>query len=184
MVSFGNYKNESIAWYVVQIDKSADTALLVSVRAVDVVQYHRSTQTITWANCDLRNWLNNTFYQAAFTQSEKNYIQTSTVEGSKDKVYILSQEEAKRYLNYMGGSWLLYGSKLCYTSGTATERQIYVNSSSGGSPWWLRTATTGERANLVGASGKSPETNQVNNPPTSEDNGVRPVILVSLNLFR
>ena len=182
--TFGKYKGEEINWYVVDIDRSADTALLVSVKAVDVVQYHSSTKTTAWADCDLRDWLNNTFYQDAFSQEEKDYILTSIVEGCSDKVYILSQQEVRWYLSSMGGTWRLAGSKVCYTSRTETGRQIYVNSESGYSSWWLRTPTTGEKADLVGGLGEDPIKNPTNNGPTSLDNGVRPVVLVSLNLFR
>lgn len=183
-ITFGKYKNEEINWYVVDVDRSADTALLVSVKAVDVVQYHSSTKTTAWADCNLRYWLNNTFYQAAFSQKEKNYILTSTVEGCSDKVYILSQQEVRWYLSAMGGTWWLEGSKLCYTSNTETGRPIYKNDSSKGSSWWLRTPTTGENASVVGGLGVDPDTNKTSNGPTSKDNGVRPAVLVSLNLFR
>lgn len=190
IIYFGNYKNEKIDWYVVDIDEVADTALLVSVKAVDVVQYHKNKRSTNWADCDLRHWLNDTFFFLAFDQEEReNYIQTSTVEGSKDKVYILSKKEAKQYLSAMGGSWLLTKcSNLCKTTDTATGTRIYnydhSKNSSGGYPWWLRSTTTAEKADLVGASGYDPEKQMPNNPPTSKDNGVRPVILVSMKLFR
>lgn len=184
IISLGNYKSEEINWYVVEIDQSEDTALLVSVSAVDVVKYHTSTATTTWANSYLRNWLDNSFYQTAFTNSEKNYIQTSIVEGSEDKVYILSEEEVRKYLSYMGNTWLLYATNSCYKGNTDTGIKIYKNSSSGGSSWWLRTSTTGTSASVVGGKGVDPSINPVNNGPTSRDNGVRPAIKVSLSLFR
>ena len=190
IIYFGNYKNEKIDWYVVDIDEVTDTALLVSVKAVDVVQYHKNKRSTDWANCDLRHWLNDIFYFLAFDQWEReNYIQTSTVEGSKDKVYILNKKEAKRYLSAMGGSWLLTKcSNLCKTTDTATGTRIFnydhSKNSSGGYPWWLRCTMTAEKADLVGASGYDPEKQMPNNPPTSKDNGVRPVILVSMKLFR
>ena len=183
-ITFGRYKNETIDWYVIDIDKSADTALLVSVKAVDVVQYHTSTAKTTWANSYLRNWLNNTFYQYAFSESEKGYIQTSTIEGSKDNVYILSETEVRNYLSNMGGTWLLKASNACYKGNTDTGNAIYKNSSSGGSSWWLRTATTNKSASVVGGKGVDPKTNPTRNGPTADDNGVRPAVRVSLNLFR
>ena len=169
---------------MIDIDKSADTALLVSVKAVDVVQYHTSTATTAWTNSYLRNWLNNSFYPNAFSQSERQYIQDSIVEGSIDKVYILSEGEVRKYLSYMGSTWLMYASSACNQGNTVTGLKIYKNSTSGGSAWWLRTATTGTSANVVGGLGVDPATNYVGNGPTSKDNGVRPAVKVSLSLFR
>lgn len=196
-ITFGKYKGEEINWYVADIDRSAGTVLLVSVKAVDVVMYHdnhNSKEIPTWTECDLRYWLNNTFYQVAFSQSEKNYILTSVVQTSnadicKDKVYILSYQETENYLQQIGGSWMLTECfELCKTKNTTTGTPIYnYNKSknpSGGYSYWLRTPTTASKMHVIGSKGDPRIEKMPTNYPYTDDNGVRPVILVSLNLFR
>lgn len=181
IVTFGTYQNENVSWYVAEIDNASDTALLVSRYAVDVVKYHSSKNTTRWAQSDLRKWLNNTFYTKAFSVQEQEYIVASNIEGVEDRVYILSQDEVEQYMHNMGNTLLLYGTDFCYTTKTATGKAIYVNKDTGGSPWWLRSATTSGTANLVRARGD--QFGGVTNPPTATDNGVRPAVRVSLDLF-
>jgi hypothetical protein len=38
------------------------------------MRYHRDFVPITWRDCDLRNWLNGTFYDNAFTLEKKDRI--------------------------------------------------------------------------------------------------------------
>lgn len=62
-------------------------------------------------NCSLREWLNEEFYNSAFSNSEKEQILSVTVPADKnpeydtnsgndteDKIFLLSVSEAKKYL--------------------------------------------------------------------------------------
>ena len=179
LVPFGAYANTDLYWYAVDINRTANTVTLVSQYAVDVVRYHSSTSRTVWAYSDLRNWLNNVFLYRAFSADQANALAETAVSNSVDKVFILSQEELYRYLPYIGNTTLLTGLRVCYTAGTQTGHPIYVNEL-GNSSWWLRTGSTAEHATFVGAGGKIYSSG---NPPTSSDNGVRPVIVVDLDWF-
>lgn len=116
-VNFGEYEQdnnrnngkEDIEWIV--IDKSGEKVLLMSRLALDSVPYHSFSTNVTWEDCTLRDWLNDTFYNSAFAASEKDLILTTTVSADKnpdfpkvnpgastsDKIYILSADEALYY---------------------------------------------------------------------------------------
>lgn len=115
-VMFGSYEQdndssngaEAIKWVV--LDKQDGKVLLHSKYALDCKLYHESREEVTWETCSLRSWLNNEFYEKAFTESEQERIaetKVSTPDNSEhgseggndtnDKVFLLSMEEADKY---------------------------------------------------------------------------------------
>ena len=117
IVLFGKYEQdnvttngqEAIEWLV--LDKKSDGSLfLVSRFGLDAMPYNEKLGPMKWESSTIRRWLNGTFYDAAFSSTEKNKIQTTDVvnndnwywgtEGgkdTKDKVFLLSDDEAKKY---------------------------------------------------------------------------------------
>ena len=98
--------------------------LLLSKYALDSKQYYREWAEITWEDCLLREWLNNDFYNTAFSAYDKQRIVTAHNEnpdsyelykpwnwnpdshfGAKggnatyDKVFLLSWTEARDYFD-------------------------------------------------------------------------------------
>ena len=115
-ITLGNYPqttagndNTPIEWLVLEND--GETALLISRYALDSKTYHNTMRgKITWEQCALRNWLNNEFYNRAFSTEEKQYILQSNVSAdknpkystnpgnaTKDNVFLLSIAEANKY---------------------------------------------------------------------------------------
>ena len=95
------------SWTV--LDKTDDSALLIKNRALGDVTFHDTLENITWENCSLRKYLNNDFMDI-FSDEEKQNILESQVKmndnemyqvnggnDTKDKVFLLSAEEAERY---------------------------------------------------------------------------------------
>ena len=67
---------------------------------------------ISWQDCDLREWLNHEFYNAAFSASEKQLIKTThcTDNGkgcpdTEDKVFLLSVAEINDVSEFQGKDW-------------------------------------------------------------------------------
>lgn len=161
VVLFGSYEQDNIAsngaeaipWYV--LDKDGDNLLLLSVYLLDHVKYHEEYVDITWEDCTLRQWMNDDFYNSAFTASEKKYIRTSYLENAdnpwygaeggndtEDKVFALSLAEAGQYLGIAedeGWYWVCVTPELSTAQATAyAEAQgAWVTSDSNGW-WWLR----------------------------------------------
>lgn len=117
IVEFGDYQQdpdktekESIQWRVFDID--GNNALLVSEYGLDAKPYNSENTDVTWENCTLRAWLNDYFFDNAFTLEERSEIQTTTVanddnpdngtpggNSTQDKVFLLSIGEAEKYSN-------------------------------------------------------------------------------------
>ena len=105
IITFGMYPQTAdgadgtpIRWRVLQ--NSGSELFLLSEYILDCKRYHREYTEITWRDCDLRQWLNDEFYHAAFNAAEKSFIQTAHCtdngEGSpdtEDKVFLLSVAE-------------------------------------------------------------------------------------------
>jgi len=94
---FGNYKcgngkTAPIEW--ITLCNDGDRILCLSKYGLDNVifskgedigaLYHEST----WAKCDLRNWLNTTFYNTAFSEEEKRHITMTNVMPDTEKYNI------------------------------------------------------------------------------------------------
>ena len=139
---FGHYDSSRIGWIV--LDRQDDKVLLVSTVILYCRPYMESESDTTWEKCSLRKWLNEDFYNEAFTEDERNMIITTTVvnkdnteKGTKggndtqDNVFILSLDEAKQY--FRGDS-----SRQAYAPDTVAKQGLYVDSN-GYSLWWLRT---------------------------------------------
>jgi len=99
IITFGVYpKNDTagIDWLVLSV--SADQVLLISRQILDVRPFHEGTkaadEVISWETCSLRAWLNDTFYNTAFSSELKNLIQLSTVNNS-----LYSNHDISTYFN-------------------------------------------------------------------------------------
>ena len=101
---------ENIEWIV--LTKNNNKMLIISEKVLDFQLYNASFGEFTWETCSLRNWLNNTFLNAAFKTKEKAIIQSTTVSADKnpnyqtdpgratnDKVFLLSINEANKYFS-------------------------------------------------------------------------------------
>jgi len=117
-IYFGTYEQdnvvsngkEDVMWRV--LAKDENRILVTSKYVLDNQPYNDEYTYVTWENCSLREWLNNYFLNAAFTDEEKNMIHTTTLKNpdnpeygtnggndTSDKVFILSIDEAKRYFS-------------------------------------------------------------------------------------
>ena len=126
IVKFGKYEQdgdtsngkEDIEWQI--LSKEEGKVLVISKYALDSKQYHTSNEDVTWETSYLRSWLNQGFYKAAFSDSDKSKIQSVTIENKKnslygtaggnnttDKVFCLSIEELKKYF----GDYYWYNSE-------------------------------------------------------------------------
>lgn len=115
-ILFGTYEQdnntsngkESIEWLV--LAKVDNRVLIISQHALDSQPYNTEYVNITWEDCTLREWLNEDFFNAAFSNEEKAIIPMVTVsadknlnystdsdKATKDKVFLLSVAEVNKY---------------------------------------------------------------------------------------
>lgn len=118
IIVFGTYEQdndttngkEDIEWLV--LAKENNRILAISDKALDRQPYNSSRTRVTWEICTLRKWLNNDFFNTAFSDDEKAAIPTVTVLADKistyntdpgnatqDQVFLLSIVEAKKYFS-------------------------------------------------------------------------------------
>lgn len=152
---FGSYEQdndlangkEDIQWIV--LEKNDEQLLLISKYAIDAIEYNGAKTDVNWESCSLRSWLNNYFYNEAFSNEQQKAIEISTViadnnpdfsenpgNDTEDKVYLLSKKEF--------GKYFISSSKTCFMTPYCKAQKL---EKSGGTFdgtdkcwWWLRGA--------------------------------------------
>ena len=178
----GNGKSEPIEWQV--LEKQGDRALLITRHAIEAKQFHSSGGNITWDACSLRSFLNGKFFDKAFNGSEKDMVlmtepplgvnsyfpSTTPGKQTKDKVFLLSIEELKRYFPTSK-------SRLCSPTKYAKANGTYTGSD-GNCFWWLRSpGKTQDQGALVWSGGTMDGSG---GGALSSNAGVRPAVWVKL----
>ena len=141
------FKWEPIRWKILRQNDS--TLFLMADKALDARQYDDMSASV-WQDSALRTWLNDAFYQKAFTQYERNAIASQWVQNEAnpsyatdggdetlDNVYLLSIQEAETSVNGFRGDGSATSSRQIPASSYAYRMGAYVNES-GNSRCWLR----------------------------------------------
>ena len=69
--------SEPIEWIILEIQENR--ALLASRYALDCLPFHDAEEDVAWADCTLRAWLNEDFWNGAFTEAEREIIRMTDV---------------------------------------------------------------------------------------------------------
>lgn len=132
---------EKIKWKV--LDVQDNKALLISKYGLQARAYNDELISVTWENCTLRKWLNDDFYNEAFSSETKNVIfesevtsednpelGTSAGNSTKDKLFLLSISEAQIYFKSDK-------DRECKATEYAIKNGAY-SSDNNVTCWWLR----------------------------------------------
>lgn len=178
---------EPIEWRV--LAKEDNRILVISEYALDSVRYKRLQRNTSWKDCDLRQWLNHDFMEAAFNKHEKALIpivtlsneknakyKTSAGSDTQDRIFALSAKEAKRY-------FASDRERICYPTAYALAQGVHGRE--GGEPallgqcwWWLRTPGVDQNRAVVVYYGG--HINAAGNGVHRDNPGVRPAMWVQL----
>lgn len=111
-IVFGSYEQdgdtsngpEPIEWIL--LEETGGRRLLISRYVLDYMPYNSDRSSAAWSDSDLRNWLNEDFYNQAFNEEEKGQIRIVSVPqrsgtpfningrfGASDKVFCLGAGE-------------------------------------------------------------------------------------------
>lgn len=206
-ILFGNYPQtstpgtdtfdpEPIEWRV--LDVQDGNALIISEYLLDTTVYYFDIADTTWETSSLRSWLNEKFYDAAFSNNEKECIQTvkntnpdnplyGTPGGNdtEDKVFCLSLEEAQLYFKDADDRMAAPTEYAIKQGATVNDSSALENGMNTGW-WWLRSpASSSNRAADVDCYGNIDT--EINADGVdgdmvfAEGNCVRPVIMISLS---
>lgn len=150
-IAFGNYEQdndssngkEEIKWRI--LDKKDGRILLLSEYALDCQRYDTAHTDLTWEMSSLRKWLNETFFNEAFSADERSNIVSSIIRNpeipyygvdksndTEDKVFLLSIDEVHKYFK-------TDDERQVEPTNYAKAHNAYV-SDNGKTWWWLRTA--------------------------------------------
>ena len=185
-----NYNNgrEPIEWRVLTVTNKE--ALLISEYGLDCVLYHQYNDSVTWQDCTLRTWLNNSFYTSAFNSNEQTAIlcnrisndisQNASYDGKVldggydtwDRVFLLSFAETQRY--FSGDS-----ERQCFATAHANANGAFKKN--GYTYWYTRSpGYLLSFVTIINSEGKNHGSNtRVNN--NGKNNGVvRPAIWVDV----
>ena len=193
IVTFGRYEQddktrtgpEDIEWIVLTVED--DQALLLSRYVLDSKAFHHTGRNggTAWEDSDLREWLNEEFYEDAFTDEEKEWIYLSEIPNARKQNYGLNEYDTEDHvfvLSLYEAKELLPSKKTGAAEPTkyALAQGVQKSQTSGNSWWWLRTsAKDPSRVNVVFSSGiPSREGEEMHE--TTEAGGVRPSMWVSI----
>lgn len=187
------FKYEPITWRV--LDVQSNRAFLMADLVLDSQDYHYSLEDRTiggstvypnnYKESHIRSWLNDNFYNTAFTAAEKARIQTTTVDNSggltgyspnffpcantSDRVFLLSYAEATSATYGLSSA----ASRQLKPSAYAQSQGVFTHTSNGNSYWWLRSPSS---ARTVYCGGYVYYYDDV----FSTNNGVVPALWISL----
>ena len=160
------FKYEPIKWRIL---KTYDgMAFLLCSMAIDSQEYHITDSTESfyhnngegyannYALSYIRKWLNETFYNTSFNDLQKEIIQVTKVDNSilntdgtvnkyscidtDDRVFLLSQEEAKTYVESSSANTNIKCTD--YAKSQGCQRRMNVNDRKTCMWWWLRSPYT------------------------------------------
>ena len=144
-ITFGSYKGEEIEWIV--LESGDNGRLLLSKYAIDYRPYECSDEFMkSWETAVLRTWLNEEFFEEAFSEEEKSkilwnetevydtrkrgYFSAETVTGKTqlERIFLLSWDEVEKY----------YGKTLptCYCE--PTSYAVSLGAEQTDVLWWMR----------------------------------------------
>ncbi|MCR5138408.1 MAG: serine/threonine protein kinase [Oscillospiraceae bacterium] len=166
IVTFGQYEQdnnlsngkEEIEWIV--LDVQGNKALLISKYGLEARAYHSELEDTTWEKCTLRNWLNSTFLESAFSADEQKAIMMTEVDNSKkqgnsewntdggndtkDQIFLLSFKEANDYFKNNGAreckatKYVIGQGAFVIDEELLQKYSFYSKDDLGKCWWWLR----------------------------------------------
>ncbi len=186
-------KFESITWRV--LSNTNGELFIMADKILDSKAYNQVQTNVTWETCGMRSWLNNDFYNEAFSTTEKSQILTSDVinndvengaNNTNDKLFLLSSGEAATSAYGFNSSWgatdlnrMVQGTYYSKSRGLGTcQESPYA----GNSLWWLRSPGSFQsNAGYIGQDGIV-YSNQYSYTGVSQNSlGVRPALKLKLN---
>lgn len=147
-IAFGAYPQNAdgdelspIEWIVLE---HTEKELFLLSKKVLVPKEYASTDS-SWADSNIRRWLNADFYEVAFSADEKLQIFLTHCIGNglcgendkletDDKVFLLSDTEAAEIED---------GMKQAFATEYAKAKGVFTNPFSGEASWWLRNRVEG-----------------------------------------
>ena len=201
VVTFGHYNQDNnsgngqkeIEWIVLKVKDGR--SLLLSQYGLEAREFDSKKKDVSWEDSTLRKWLNNDFFNSAFSTKEQSVIQTTAVSNSdsvnksgswtiagkeetQDKIFLLSYHEAIEL--YFSSDKTRKCTPTKYLMGKLSNipKGIYGNAIEDGACWWwLRTAELDGSVSTVDCQG----TKFYSRPANDNTICVRPAFWLNLD---
>ena len=120
------------------LDVQNGRALLLREYLLELIPYHNTFADVTWETSDIRQWLNNEFYNGFTSDEQAKIAETNIINNDNplhgtpggndtiDKIFLLSLDEVTKYFD-------------------RSDREIALFETGDAGTWWLR--SPGNRAN-------------------------------------
>ena len=202
IITFGRYSQTAdgtdqtpIPWRV--LGNSGGELFLLSHYILDCKRYHAAFVEVPWRDCDLRKWLNDEFYTAAFDAAEQEVIKTTLCtdngEGrpdTEDRVFLPSIAQIQDVTGLLGKEFRRAigtpfarvkkadGCQLYVYDKSRAEDYVIENGEKHGCSWWWLRTQPGEpsRAAFIGTRASIRSYCRVNRVSY----GVRPALILTL----
>ena len=127
-IKFGHYEQdndtaygaEEIEWLV--LAKEDDKMLVISQYGLDCLPYNTKYESVTWETCTLRSWMNDSFYNTAFSGEEQEKIVPVTNENPDSHAFFASEYNLEHLGN---GIYIYYPELHGAPGGNATSDKIF-----------------------------------------------------------
>lgn len=147
---------EPILWRVLEVNE--DSALLLSEYGLICKNINETFEDFTWETCSLRNWLNTSFLDIAFTNLEKKAIIDSNITtpdskywGTKggndtvDKVFLPTMQDVMNPAYGFKKDMKPSKTRMLKCTTYARKNGGYKNKTNGNTCWWLRSPALHEK---------------------------------------
>ncbi|MBR3507916.1 MAG: hypothetical protein IKO03_03880 [Lachnospiraceae bacterium] len=188
-IQFGTYEQdnstdngpERIEWQV--LDIAYGKIFVMSRYALDSQPFNKDDSVYAWDKCSIRDWLNNDFYDKAFSAKEKDLIQLTELTTkqknekitTEDKVFLLSNLEVYHYLRYLSIEG--ESSSFCHPTAFSVEQGVKTSAETENRcDWFIRNAYAPDDARFVNA---KRGTVDYDAKVTRDNIGIRPAMWLS-----
>ena len=144
-------EKQKIRWRILWQNEDGTDAYVMADKVLDCKKYNEEYTDVTWETSPLREWLNNDFYNTAFSLAEKDAIIEQTLKNednekygtvggndTTDKVYLSSLSDMKN-LAYGFSDDYFFQDQARIGKATSYAKAQGVNTNGEmGSWWWLR----------------------------------------------
>jgi hypothetical protein len=181
-IRFGDYD-----WRVLDVQNGR--ALILSDTVIERRAYHSQWAGITWAECDLRAYLNGEFYNK-FNPSDKARIAGTDITtannpwyrtkgggATSDRIFLLSLEEVIKYFGDSGK--LRKRPKDAYWIDDRYNRARVAKDGNGGASWWWLRAP-GQKSYIAASVNVVGGLSVSGYDVVDDDGGVRPALWLNL----
>jgi len=173
------------------LEATDDKLLILSNRILEYREYHNSFTSITWAESDIRRYLNGVFLDNTFSENEKSQIAETSVENNDnpwfnaygganttDRIFLLSLEEVVRYFGDSGQLNSRPSENAYWIEDRYNTARIARNRNGEALWWWLR--SPGGNSNSAAGVGPDGGVGVGGNDVSGSNGGVRPALWLNL----